>query len=146
MRYRWPVDTAFPRCVLTVEQEICSHCQRGLNSCDHRFHRIFTRAGPVELVCKLARCPERACVGHAHTLSPLAEARLTLPWWLVGWDVFCGLGHRRFGRHWSVPQLQGELPDRHRIPLSDDAISDYLRRYQTMVAARHQDAALLAAV
>src|SRR5712691_9331169 len=146
MRYRWPDDTAFTRCVLTVEQEICSHCQRGLNICDHRFHRFFTLAGPVEMVCKLARCPERACDGHAHTLSPLAEAQLTLPWWLIGWDVFCWLGHRRLGRHWSIPQLQGELRDSYHIPLSDDAISYYLRRYQTMVAARHQDAALLAAV
>jgi hypothetical protein len=146
MRYRWPEDTAFTRCVLTVEQEFCSCCQRGLNICDHRFHRFFTLAGPVEMVCKLARCPERACDGHAHTLSPLAEAQLTLPWWLIGWDVFCWLGHRRLGRHWSIPQLQGELRDSYHIPLSDDAISYYLRRYQTMVAARHQDAALLAAV
>src|SRR5277367_4730868 len=146
MRYRWPLETAFTQRVLTVEQEVCSHCQRGLNICDHRFHRFFTLSGPVEMVCKLARCPERACVGHAHTLSPLAEAQLTLPWWLIGWDVFCWLGHRRFARHWSIPQLQAELRDSYRIPLSDDAISYYLRRYQTMVAARHQDAVLLAAV
>ena len=145
MRYRWPEDTVFTPCVLTVEQEVCAHCQRGLNICDHRFHRIFTLTGPVKLVCKLARCPNRACVGHAGTLSPLAEAQLTLPWWLIGWDVFCWLGHRRFARHWSIPQLQGELRDSYRIPLSDDAISYYLQRYQTMVAARHQDAALLAA-
>src|SRR5262249_5627529 len=32
----------------------------------------------------------------------------------------------------------------YHIRLSDDAIALYLRRYQTMVAARHQDAALLA--
>jgi hypothetical protein len=145
MRYRWPEDTAFTSCVLTVEQEFCSHCQRSLNICDHRFHRIFTLAGPVKMICKLARCPDRACVGHAHTLSPLAEAQWTLPWWLIGWDVFCWLGHRRFARHWSIPQLQGELRDDYRIPLSDDAISYYLQRYQTMVAARHQDPALLAA-
>ena len=145
VRYRWPEDTAFTRCVLTVEQEACAHCQRDLNICDHRFHRIFTLTGPVELVCKLARCPNRVCVGHASTLSPLAEAQLTLPWWLIGWDVFCWLGHRRFARHWSIPQLQAELRDSYRIPLSDDAISYYLQRYQTMVAARHQDATLLAA-
>lgn len=145
MRYRWPEDTAFTRCVLTVEQEVCSHCQRRLSICDHRFHHIFTLAGPVKMVCKLARCPDRACVGHAHTLSPLAETQLTLPWWLIGWDVFCWLGHRRFARHWSIPQIQGELRDSYRIPLSDDAIGSYLQRYQTMVAARHQDAAVLAA-
>lgn len=97
------------------------------------------------MVCKLARCPDRACVGHARTLSPLAETHLTLPWWLIGWDVFCWLGHRRFARHWSIPQLQADLRDSYRIPLSDDAISCYPQRYQTMVATRHRDAALLAA-
>jgi hypothetical protein len=144
MRYRWPADTIFRQRVLTVEQETCARCSRVLHVCDHRFHRIFTLPGPVELVCKLAHCPDRACPGHAHTLSPLAEAQITLPWWLIGWDVFCWLGYRRFARHWSVPQLQAELCDTYRIPLSDDAISGYLRRYQTMVAARQQDAAVLA--
>jgi hypothetical protein len=144
MRYRWPVDTAFRRHVLTVEQEACDCCQRPLHVCDHRFHRIFTLEGPVELVCKLAHCPAQACPGHAHTLSPLAETQGTLPWWLIGWDVFCWLGHRRFARHWSVPQLQAELRDSYHIRLSDDAIAGYLRRYQTMVAARHQDAGVLA--
>jgi len=144
MRYRWPADTAFTQRILTVEQEACTLCQRGLNICDHRFHRIFTLQGPVEIVCKLARCPDPGCPAHAHTHSPLAEAQLTLPWWLVGWDVFCWLGHRRFARHWSVPQLRAELRDGYHIPLSDDAIAGYLRRYQTMVAARHQDAAVLA--
>ena len=145
MRYRWPAGTVFTQRILTVEQETCSLCPRSLTICDHRFHRIFTLDGPLEIVCKLARCPDPACPAHRRTLSPLAESQITLPWWLVGWDVFCWMGHRRFARHWSVPQIQAELRDSHRIPLSDDAISDSLRRYQTMVAARQQDAALLAA-
>ena len=144
MRFQWPANTAFTQRVLTVEEETCVHCQRALHVCDHRFHRIYTLPGPLEIVCKLARCPERGCPGHHHTLSPLAEAQLTLPWWVIGWDVFCWLGYRRFARHWSVPQLQAELRDSYRIPLSADALSGYLRRYQTMVAARHQDAAVLA--
>ena len=145
MRYRWPADTVFTQQVLTVEQEDCSLCQRALNICDHRFHRIFTLQGPLEIVCKLAHCPDPRCPAHARTLSPLAETQITLPWWLIGWDVFCWMGHRRFARHWSVPQLQAELRDSLHIPLSDDAISASLRRYQTMVAARHQDTAVLAA-
>ena len=145
MRYRWPADTAFTQHVLTVEQEDCVLCQRPLNICDHRFHRIFTLQGPLEIVCKRARCPSPVCPAHAHTLSPLAEAQITLPWWLIGWDVFCWMGFRRFTRHWSIPQLQAELLDHFRIGLSDDAISGYLRRYRCMVAARQQDAALLAA-
>jgi hypothetical protein len=143
MRYRWPADTAFTQQVLTVEQETCTQCQRALTICDHRFHRIFSLQGPVEIVCKLAHCPDRDCPAHAHTLSPLAEAQITLPWWLIGWDVFCWLGFRRFTRHWSIPQLQADLRDSYRIRLSDDAIAGYLQRYRCMVAARHQDPTLL---
>jgi hypothetical protein len=145
MRYRWPADTVFTQQVLSVEQEECSVCQRALTICDHRFHRIFTLQGPLEIVCKLAHCPDPRCAAHSHTLSPLAEAQITLPWWLIGWDVFCWLGLRRFARHWSVTQLQAELRDSYHIPLSDDAISASLRRYQVMVAARQQDSAVLAA-
>jgi hypothetical protein len=145
MRFSWPADTVFTQRILTVEQRTCTHCARSLRVCDHRFHRLFTLAGPVELLCKLARCPDPTCPAHAHTLSPHAEAQLTLPWWTIGWDVFCWLGYRRFAHHWSIPQLQAELKDTHHIPLSDDALAGYLRRYQTMIAARHQDAAQLAA-
>ena len=143
MRYRWPAETVFTQEILTVEQEACTLCQRPLSICDHRFHRIFTLNGPVEIVCKLAHCPDPDCPDHRHTKSPLAEAQITLPWWLIGWDVFCWLGFRRFTRHWSIPQLQAELLDSYQIRLSDDAISGYLQRYRCMVAARHQDAELL---
>jgi hypothetical protein len=140
---RWPAETAFRQEILTVEQEACSHCQRALNICDHRFHRIFTLDGPVEILCKLAHCPDPCCPAHGHTLSPLAETQITLPWWLIGWDVFCWMGFRRFTRHWSIPQLQAELRDGYHIRLSDDAIAGYLKRYRCMVAARQQDADLL---
>jgi hypothetical protein len=144
MRYRWPEDTQFTPVVLNVEQEACATCQRRLHVCDHRFHPILSLQGPLRLVCKLAHCPDPHCPEHHRTLSPLAEAQLTLPYWLIGWDVFSWLGFRRFTRHWSIPQLQAELQDSYAIRLSDDAISGYLRRYRCMVAARHQDRARLA--
>jgi hypothetical protein len=68
---------------------------------------------------------------------------LTMPRWLIGWDVFCWLGHRRLARHWSVPQLRAELLDGYEIVLSEDAIEDYLQGYQCMLAARQQDPELL---
>jgi hypothetical protein len=144
MRHCWSPDTEFTRLVLEVEDEACARCGQPLHVCDHRRHRIFTLQGPVELVCKLAHCCDRGCAGHAKTLSPYAEMAMTLPWWLIGWDVFCWMGHRRFSRHWSVPQIRSELLDSYRIPLSADAVEDGLRRYQIMLAARQQDAQVMA--
>jgi len=145
MRHRWPEDTRFTRVVLEVEDNVCAVCGGVLHICDHRRHRIFTLQGPVEMVCKLVHCSDRQCAAHTKTRSPYAETTLTLPWWLIGWDVFCWMGHRRFARHWSVPQIRSELADSYQIPLSADAIEDAVRRYQTMLAARQQDPQVVAA-
>jgi len=145
MRHRWPEDTQFTQMVLEVEDNVCSVCGGALHICDHRRHRIFTLQGPVEVVCKLAHCSDRQCAARAKTRSPYAETTLTQPWWLIGWDVFCWMGHRRFARHWSVPQIRGELVDTYQIPLSADAIEDALQRYQTILAARQQDPQVVAA-
>jgi hypothetical protein len=110
---------------------------------DHRDHRIYSLEGPLHLICKLMQCTDSACLNHYRTFGPERELILTMPWWLIGWDVFCWLGHRRFARHWSVPQLRAELLDRYQIALSEDAIENYLQRYQCMLAARQQDPAQL---
>jgi len=145
MRHRWPEDIRFTRVVLEVEDNVCGVCGGTLHICDHRRHRIFTLQGPVEVVCKLAHCSDRQCAARAKTRSPYAETTLTQPWWLIGWDVFCWMGHRRFARHWSVPQIRGELVDTYQIPLSADAIEDALQRYQTILAARQQAPQVVAA-
>ena len=139
MRHCWPEDTRFTRVVLEVEDKVCAVCGGALHIGDHRRHRIFTLQGPVEGVCKLAHCSDLQCAARAKTRSPYAETTLTQPGWLIGWDVFCGMGHRRFARHWSVPPIRGELADTYQIPLSADAIEDALQRYQTILAARQQD-------
>ncbi len=144
MRPEWPDDTVFRRLVLDVESEHCELCGRGLHICDHRFHRIHTLQGPLELVSRLAHCSDRACPARGETLSPAAELSLTLPWWLLGWDVFCWLGQRRFARHWSVPQIQAELQEAYHIQLCPDTLVNYLHRYQNLVTARQQDPAQLA--
>jgi hypothetical protein len=68
-----------------------------------------------------------------------------MPWWVLGWDVVCWLGHRRFARHWAVGQIRTELADTYQIRLSDDAIERYIHRYQQMLAARQHDPSQLAA-
>ena len=139
MPYRWPEETDFATWELDVLDRACSACGRTMYVCDHRHHHIFCLDGPTHLVCKLNHCPDPRCSGHHRTVSPEAEATITMPYWVLGWDVFCWIGHRRFARHWSVPQIRGELLDTYNIPLSSDAIEKYLRRYQTMLAARQQD-------
>jgi hypothetical protein len=99
----------------------------------------------VELVCKLNHCPDPACPGHARTKSPELEITLALPKWAIGWDVLCWIGQRRFSRHWSLPQIQGELSDTYGIQLSADSLARYVRHYQIMLAARQEDAAVLQA-
>jgi hypothetical protein len=99
----------------------------------------------VEVVCTLAHCSDRQCAAHAKTRSPYAATALTLPGWLIGWDVCCWVGHRRVARHWSVPQIRSALADPSQIPLSAEAIADAVRRSQTMLAARQQAPQVVAA-
>jgi len=139
MRFQWPEDTEFHRLVLDVEQDNCEQCGCPLHICDHRIRHLYTLEQPVELCCRLVHCSDPACPSRPRTLSPAAELSLALPGWLIGWDVFCWIGHRRFARHWSIPQIRGELHDSYRITLSPDALSVYVHRYQNMVAARQQD-------
>src|SRR3989475_7077910 len=144
MAYRWPVGTTFKRIALAVEDRSCPVCDRSMHVCDHRYHHLWTLEGPTQVVNRLVRCPDASCASRGRTFSPEAELSLSMPRWCIGWDVLCWLGHRRFARHWSVPQLRLELQDTHQIRLSDDAIEHYIGQYQTMLAARQQDPAHLA--
>jgi hypothetical protein len=144
MSHHWPRGVALERVVLEVEDRICDACAGRMCVCDHRYRRIFTLQGAWQLVCKLVHCVNPECVGRHRTFSPEHELGIAPPFWAVGWDVFCWVGHRRMSRHWSVPQIRGELADSHGISLSEDALEKYIHRYQTMLAARHQDPQLLA--
>jgi hypothetical protein len=114
-----------------------------MHICDHRYRRFHTLDGPVQLICKLNHCPDPACAGHVKTKSPELEIILALPQVAIGWDVFCWIGHRRCSRHMAISLIQSELLDDYQIKLSEDAIDQYIRRYQVMLAARQQDAELL---
>jgi hypothetical protein len=143
MARRSPQGSAVAKMALEREDPFCGECGRRMHVRNHRRRRIYSLDGPLLLECKLVQCPHAACPNHRRTFSPEQELTLALPRWLIGWDVFCWLGHRRFARHWSVPQLRAELLDSYAIELSEDAIEDYLQRYQCMLAARQQDFALL---
>jgi hypothetical protein len=139
MPYDWPEETDFAFWELDVLDRNCPACGRMMHVCDHRSRRFHTLQGPVELLCRLDRCPDPDCPGHTKTKSPETEVTMALPKWAIGWDVFCWIGHRRCSRHWAIPQIQGELRDDYGIRLSQDAIARYIHRYQVMLAARQHD-------
>jgi hypothetical protein len=144
MAYRWPAGTTFKRIDLDVQDRSCPVCGRDMHVCDHRYHHLWTLQGPTQVVNRQVRCPDASCESRGCTFSPEAELSISMPRWCLGWDVFCWLGHRRFARHWSVPQLRAELKDTHQIRLSDDAIEHHISLHQTILAARQQDPAQLA--
>jgi hypothetical protein len=143
MPYHWPADTDFALWELDVLDRACPACGRMMYVCDHRYRHLHTLDGPVELICKLNHCPDPHCPGHAKTRGPEPEITIAPPYWAIGWDVFCWIGHRRCSRHMAIPLIQSELRDDYAIELSEDAIEKYIRRYQVMLAARQQDAELL---
>ena len=118
MPYDWPEDTDFAYWELDVTDRNCPSCGRMMHVCDHRYRRFHTLQGPVELLCRLDRCPDPDCPGHSKTKSPETEVTLALPKWAIGWDVLCWIGHRRCSRHWAIPQIQGALRDDYGIRLS----------------------------
>jgi hypothetical protein len=140
MAYRWPADTDFSAWELDVLDRNCPACGRMMHICDHRYRRFHTLHGPVQLICKLNHCPDPTCPGHAKTKSPELEITLALPQMAIGWDVFCWIGHRRCSRHMAISLIRSELLDDYDIKLSEDAIDQYIGRYQIMLAARQQDA------
>jgi hypothetical protein len=139
MAYRWPADTDFALWELDVLDRDCPVCGRMMHICDHRYRRVHTLDGPVQLICKLNHCPDRACPGHAKTKSPELELTIALPQVAIGWDVFCWIGQRRCSRHMAISLIRSELRDDYAIQLSEDAIDKSIRRYQVMLAARQQD-------
>lgn len=143
MPHHWPAEPRI-RVVLDVADRACRVCGRRMHVCDHRRHPIYTLEGPRLLINRLVHCPDELCAGHRRTVSPEAEAAIALPRSIIGWDLFCWIGHRRFARHWSVPQIRGELRDTHQLELSADAIEDAVRDYQRMLAAHQQDPQTLA--
>lgn len=138
MSHCWPQSITFRNIPLVSARKNCPTCNRRMRISKHRRRRLYTLDGPICLILKRYRCPHDDC-SQSGTLGPEQEIDYALPRWLIGWDVFCWIGHRRFARHWGIPQIRQELEDTYRIALSEDAVEDYVAQYQTMVAAYWQD-------
>ena len=104
MAYRWPAGRVCNQMTLDVEDRSCPVWGRSRHVCDHRSHHLWTLQGATQVINRLGRCPDPSCESRGRTGSPEAAWSLSRPRWCLGWEVFCWLGHRRFARHWSVPQ------------------------------------------
>jgi hypothetical protein len=138
-RLRWDPGVKFRKLVLEpdFEDRPCAHCGEFTHIYEHRDRRLYLlHAGATHLVSKIAHCVNKECPGHQEVVESAAEMSLAPPFWTIGWDVFAWMGHRRFARNWSVPQIRAELADSHGIAVSPDLVEDYLKRYQAIVAAR----------
>jgi hypothetical protein len=146
LRLRWGPGVKFRKLVLEPEPDDrrCSHCGEFTHIYEHRDRRLYLLTGATHLVSKIAHCMDKACPGHQEVVESAAEMSLAPPFWTIGWDVFAWMGHRRFARSWSVPQIRAELMDSYGIVVSPDLIEDYLKRYQAIVAARESAPELLA--
>lgn len=137
-RLRWGTGIEFRKLVLEPDWEDrpCAHCGEFTHIYEHRDRRLYLLSGATHLVSKIAHCMNKECPGHQEVVESAEEMGLSPPFWTIGWDVFAWMGHRRFARSWSVPQIRAELADSHGIGVSSDLIEDYLKRYQAIVAAR----------
>jgi hypothetical protein len=138
-RLRWDPRIKFQKLVLEpdFDDRPCAYCGQFTHIYEHRDRRLYLlHAGATHLVSKIAHCMDKECPGHHEVVESAAEMSLAPPFWTIGWDVFAWMGHRRFARSWSVPQIRAELADTYGIAVSPDLVEDYLKQYQAIVAAR----------
>ena len=138
MSRRWPKTTQFHELTLRRHDLTCHVCGSALHHRVTRRRCVYRFDGPTRVACHLVRCTNPDCSAYNQLLGPEEERHVAPPQWRIDWDLLLWMGFRRDKRHWSIPQLQAELRDTYDVTLSVALIADYLRRYQTMVAARHQ--------
>lgn len=144
MPHKWSKDTRFERVPVKALERRCPVCRGPAHVHDSKTRYVFSLEGPKEIATQMTRCCNKDCPGFRMLVSSELEMLLAPPKWAIAWDVFLWIGHRRLSRHWSVPQIDLELRDSYEIGLSEDAIENYIRRYQRMLAARHQAPEMLA--
>ncbi len=139
MPYDWPEDTDFALWELDVTGSGLPRCGRMMHVCDHRYRRFHTLQGPVELLCRLDRCPDPDCPGHHQDQEPRDRSDHRPA--QVGHRLGCLLLDRSspLFAPLAIPLIRSELRDDYGIKLSENAIAQYIRPYQVMLAARQQD-------
>jgi len=88
-----PKDSAWKEVVLDVEHTWCDECRERMHARKHEHHHIFTLNDPVHLTSKRVQCVTADCLNRGCLVAPDAILSWTMPRWLIGWDVFCWLGH-----------------------------------------------------
>lgn len=145
MAHSWPAASRFSTVTLPVLDRACLYCDQFTYVQDYKQRRLYTLERPLRVVSQMTICDDSGCPGHHELMTAEEETLLSPPLWILAWDVFAHLGHARFARHQSVPELCEELRECYNINLSEDCIEDYIGRYQAMVAARQRDPSLLKA-
>src|SRR5580692_1099112 len=129
---RWGPGIEFRKLVLEPEPDDrrCAHCGEFTHIYEHRDRRLYLLTGATHLVSKIAHCMDKECPGHQEVVESAAEMGLAPPFWTIGWDVFAWMGHRRFARNWSVPQIR----ERRQLllPVSDN----YFCRFRPRPSSR----------
>ena len=136
---QWPEGLQFKVVVVGDEDPRCEDCGSSAYVRHNRHRYVYSTEGQLHLVVKTLHCPNRACAKHRGSWAPEAEGAVAPAYWCMTLELLAWIGHRRFSRHWSVPQIRDELWDRFGVQVSSDVLEDYLRRYQAMVAARESD-------
>jgi hypothetical protein len=139
MAHSWCGDSKFRALTLEVLLRACAFCGLETHVKDYKERRVYLLREPTKVVSQMTLCPNGACPGHHHLMVAEEETLIAPPRWIIGWDVFAQIGHRRFSRHWSVPEIREDLIESHGINLSEDAIEDHIGRYQAILAARQRD-------
>jgi hypothetical protein len=129
---------------LAVQDRACRVCGGKTYAQDRKRRTVSTRDGRLAIESQMTLCCDEACPGRHRLVVAEEEALIAPPWWRIGWDVFAWIGHRRFSLHRSVPDIREELDEEFGIELSDDAIEDYVAKYQAILAARQNDPGRLA--
>lgn len=139
---KWPEDVRFENVVIAPDEDArtCKYCGGYRYIYDSRKRYLKTLGPPLCVMTAGTRCPDPKCAGHKdRNVSSRSASAIAPPFWTVTWELFAWMGHRRFARHWSVPQIRAELLDTYNVEVSCDLIEDYTAKYEVMTAAREGD-------